>query len=176
VRIVEVIPKSVAADVSELVFSEQPKVLQADPIVEWVLEKVKKGETKDLSYTVKKQLESVESTTLSVFGNCPLVVTYAVNEQTNECKAFAGPCEVPKGWGIVDKCPAIPVIASQGLNLREQLAIYLGILLVLVLIVWLFVYRRPSGPKRYYSLSGEEPKRSHPSRHTPTKRVPKKSK
>lgn len=66
VKIVESIPKDVAADVSELEFpGAKPRVLQADPIVEWTFDEVKAGEEKDLSYVVKKELKSIESTTFS---------------------------------------------------------------------------------------------------------------
>lgn len=67
VNIVEVIPKSVAASISEVIFlGEQPKVLQADPIVQWEFSEVKKDETKDLSYQVNKKLDVLESNTVAV--------------------------------------------------------------------------------------------------------------
>jgi len=53
VTIVEVIPKSVASSADALFFpGEKPKILQRDPVVEWFFESVRKGESKDLSYTV----------------------------------------------------------------------------------------------------------------------------
>lgn len=67
VNIVEVIPKSVAASISEVIFlGEQPKVLQADPVVQWEFAEVKKTETKDLSYQVSKKIEKLESQTVAV--------------------------------------------------------------------------------------------------------------
>lgn len=67
VNIVEVIPKSVAASISEVIFlGEQPKVLQADPVVQWEFAEVKKDETKDLSYQVSKKIEKLESQTVAV--------------------------------------------------------------------------------------------------------------
>ncbi|MEK6910055.1 MAG: hypothetical protein AABW61_03200, partial [Candidatus Aenigmatarchaeota archaeon] len=67
VNIVEVIPKSVAASILDVIFlGEQPKVLQADPIVQWEFPEVKKDETKDLSYQVPKKIEKIESQTVAV--------------------------------------------------------------------------------------------------------------
>lgn len=67
VNIVEVIPKSVAASILDVIFlGEQPKVLQADPIVQWEFSEVKKDETKDLSYQVPKKIEKIESQTIAV--------------------------------------------------------------------------------------------------------------
>jgi len=67
VNIVEVIPKSVAASASDVTFlGEQPKVLQADPIVQWEFAEVKKDETKDLSYQVNKKIEVLETNTVAV--------------------------------------------------------------------------------------------------------------
>jgi len=69
VVLVEVIPKSVAADIDDVVFlGESPIILQSDPIVKWEFPSVAKGQTKDLSYSVKQQLTSIESTTLAVAG------------------------------------------------------------------------------------------------------------
>ncbi len=67
VKIVEVIPKSVAASIAEVIFiGEQPTVLQADPIVQWQFSEVKQGETKDLSYTINKKLDTLNTTTIAV--------------------------------------------------------------------------------------------------------------
>lgn len=67
VKIVQVIPKSVAQNVAEVIFGGgQPAVLQADPVVQWSFDSVAEGETKDLSYTVKKKLTSLEATTVAV--------------------------------------------------------------------------------------------------------------
>lgn len=67
VNIVEVISKSVAASISDVIFlGEQPKVLQADPVVQWSFPEVKKDETKDLSYQVAKKIETLETKTVAV--------------------------------------------------------------------------------------------------------------
>jgi len=66
VDIIEDIPKTVASDVNEITFlGEQPTVLQADPIVQWSFDVIKKGEEKDLSYVVDKKLEALESVTVA---------------------------------------------------------------------------------------------------------------
>lgn len=65
VEVVEVIPKSVAQNVAELLFGEAPRVLQADPIVMWAIPSLRAGESRDLSYVVKKSLTELESTTIA---------------------------------------------------------------------------------------------------------------
>lgn len=67
VDIVEVIPKNIATSVDEIKFlGAQPKILQADPVVQWSFVEVKQGETKDLSYQISKKIEKVETTTIAV--------------------------------------------------------------------------------------------------------------
>ncbi|MBI2543318.1 MAG: hypothetical protein HYW24_03970 [Candidatus Aenigmarchaeota archaeon] len=67
VKLVEVIPKNVAANVNDVKFlGEQPSILQADPIVQWSFSEVKTGESKDLSYQVNKKIETLNSTTIAV--------------------------------------------------------------------------------------------------------------
>lgn len=64
-NLIEVIPKDVAKNVSEVAFKVQPKILQSDPIVQWTFDLLQKGDTKDLSYTVNKKLSSLTSTFLA---------------------------------------------------------------------------------------------------------------
>jgi len=64
-NLIEVIPKDVAKNVSEVAFKVQPIILQSDPIVQWTFDALGKGETKDLSYTVNKKLSSITSTSLA---------------------------------------------------------------------------------------------------------------
>lgn len=67
VTIVEVISKSVAANIADVIFlGEKPTVLQADPIVQWEFQEVKQGETKDLSYQVAKKIDTLTSNTVAV--------------------------------------------------------------------------------------------------------------
>jgi archaellin len=63
--VVEEIPKVVAADVSEMKLRERPEVLLADPIVKWQFDHVPEGQTKEFSYTVPKELDSVESVSVA---------------------------------------------------------------------------------------------------------------
>ena len=67
VEIIEVVPKTTAQSSDELHFPGiKPIILQKDPVLQWLFDTVKKGETKDLSYVVKKKLTSVESITTAV--------------------------------------------------------------------------------------------------------------
>lgn len=67
VVIVQVIPKSVAQTIADVIFGGQtPAVLQSDPVVQWTFDSVAKGETKDFSYSVKKKLDALPTTTVAV--------------------------------------------------------------------------------------------------------------
>ena len=66
VEIIEVIPKDVAADVSEIIFTTEPIVLQADPIVQWNIPLIASGQSIDLSYYVSKKLTSINDKTIAV--------------------------------------------------------------------------------------------------------------
>ncbi len=67
VDIVEVIPKSVAQDVSQLLFPDgMPEILQADPIVKWSFNNVYQGQVLETSYVVQSKLTSVTSDTIPV--------------------------------------------------------------------------------------------------------------
>jgi len=66
VTIVESIPKSVANDISSILFpGVQPTILQADPIVSWTFPSIKPGETKNLSYIVAGKVDSLDSVTVA---------------------------------------------------------------------------------------------------------------
>ncbi len=66
VKLVEVIPKSVANSASELIFSGvAPTILQDDPVVAWTFSSMSAGETKEVSYVAKQALTSAGSTTLA---------------------------------------------------------------------------------------------------------------
>jgi hypothetical protein len=66
VTIIETIPKSVALDISAILFpGETPTILQADPIVSWTFPSIKPGETKDMSYIVTGKIDSLDSTTVA---------------------------------------------------------------------------------------------------------------
>jgi len=95
VKIVEVIPKDVAADIAELVFTTPPTVLQADPIVQWLVPSIASGQSVDLSYYVSKKLTSIDDKTVVVGtksavqpGEEPPVVTPGEEEEEVEKGKF----------------------------------------------------------------------------------------
>ncbi|MFH1439285.1 MAG: LamG-like jellyroll fold domain-containing protein, partial [Candidatus Woesearchaeota archaeon] len=57
-----IIPKHVAESASELVFvSKGVEILQDDPIIEWSVDELDAGETKEFSYIVKRKLTKIET-------------------------------------------------------------------------------------------------------------------
>ncbi|HIG98506.1 TPA: hypothetical protein HA231_03735 [Candidatus Woesearchaeota archaeon] len=69
VEVVEVIPKLAASNVNQVTFKgEQPAVLEADPVVKWFFPQISKGQTKDLSYTINKDIRNVGTSTVAVQG------------------------------------------------------------------------------------------------------------
>ncbi len=64
VVIIEIIPKTTASDIFEIKFSSQPTILQADPVVEWSFANIRQGETREVSYTVNKNLSVLETDTI----------------------------------------------------------------------------------------------------------------
>ncbi|MBN2567179.1 hypothetical protein JXB02_03800 [Candidatus Woesearchaeota archaeon] len=64
VTILEDIPKEVAESADELVFSVQPIVIEADPLIMWQFERLEAPV--ELSYTVKKELETVNTSTVPI--------------------------------------------------------------------------------------------------------------
>jgi len=66
IKIIEVVPKTTAKSSDDLVFlGEVPEVLQKDPVLQWVIDSLKKGKSLDLRYIVKKKLASIKSYTLA---------------------------------------------------------------------------------------------------------------
>lgn len=61
VDLVAVIPKEAASDVSELSFSEEPEILEADPVVKWAFQNIPQGQIKDYSYTVNADAHNFET-------------------------------------------------------------------------------------------------------------------
>jgi len=100
VIIVEVIPKSVAAEVSEIIFGTSPKVLQEDPIVQWTITDLAKGKTMDLSYVVKSKVLSLDSQTLAKTtggeGEGPVAEVEGEVEIPTEEKEEEKEIEIPK--------------------------------------------------------------------------------
>lgn len=96
VNIIEIIPKATASSTDDIVFTgEQPVILQRDPVVQWLFDKIGKGETKDLSYIVKKKVNSIDSVSL---GSAGKVVGEEIPEEApSETK------ELPTGAGVAEK-------------------------------------------------------------------------
>lgn len=118
VTVVETIPKSVAADASELVFAgTQPTVLQADPIVSWNFESISAGETKDLSYVVKKKVES--------FGDSVTVASGVVDTVAPTPTPTPTPDATP---------PA-----------QDNTALYVGIVIVLIVAGYYYFFMMKKG-------------------------------
>jgi len=61
----EIIPKELAEDASQAHFLENAIVIEADPIVKWNFDYVPDDQEKDYAYVVDKEIESVETTTIS---------------------------------------------------------------------------------------------------------------
>lgn len=69
VEVVEVIPKLAASNVDQVTFKgEQPVVLEADPVVKWFFAQVSKGQNKDLSYAISKDIRNIGTSTVAVQG------------------------------------------------------------------------------------------------------------
>ena len=104
VEVVEVIPKAAASNVNQVTFKgDQPQVLEADPVVKWFFSQVTKGTTKDLSYTVNKDIRNIGTTTVGVQGRAeaaPSVQPPAVPEKKEEeAKAIIPPAKKPTPVG-----------------------------------------------------------------------------
>ncbi|PIN87928.1 hypothetical protein COV12_01295, partial [Candidatus Woesearchaeota archaeon CG10_big_fil_rev_8_21_14_0_10_32_24] len=65
VNIIEVIPKDITMYASTITFpNEQPQILEEDPVVQWHFDYLAAGETKELSYIVRKRVTEITSTTI----------------------------------------------------------------------------------------------------------------
>ncbi|MBU1199127.1 MAG: hypothetical protein KKF46_02740 [Nanoarchaeota archaeon] len=81
VRIIEYIPKSIASSASSsLVFtSDNPKILAEDPLLEWNVPLIRKGETKTFQYYVKGEVTSDDFRTF-VVNTKPKALTVPTGE------------------------------------------------------------------------------------------------
>ncbi|MBI5389894.1 hypothetical protein HZB02_00210 [Candidatus Woesearchaeota archaeon] len=72
INVIETVPKTSAATASEITYlGEKPVVLQEDPILQWSFDRIKKGESKDLSYVINKKLDRLDSKTVVVAQATP---------------------------------------------------------------------------------------------------------
>jgi hypothetical protein len=116
VQIIEVVPKTVASSTDNFVFPElQPIILQKDPILQWVIDKINKGETKKFTYIVKKQLSKIESTTLSSGKIVELVEKPPVEEEKPPIEEKKPEVKPPVKKQIINGIIIVVVIVIIGL-------------------------------------------------------------
>ena len=56
-----VIPKEIAESIDNVTFSEDPEILEDDPVVKWAFKNIPQGEYKEYSYTVDKDVQTFET-------------------------------------------------------------------------------------------------------------------
>lgn len=56
-----VVPKEIARSVKDLDFSEEPEVIEEDPVIKWAFKNVPQGQTKDYAYTVSKDVQNFDT-------------------------------------------------------------------------------------------------------------------
>ncbi len=94
---------------------------------------------------------------------CAQVITSA-QSPAGACAKFPTPCDVPTGWKVVSQCQSVTVVTTPttvpqqppvqkvegGMTKNEQLALFLGIIVVALLVVWLFVYHRAPPKDKFF--------------------------
>lgn len=133
VEIIEVIPKDTASNVDQVTFiGEKPAILEADPVVKWSFSEVKKGQTRDLSYTVNKDIRLTNSTTLAVGSKV------AASSAVTPPPAPA----VPEG-GSEEERPPVDIVKPTKRN--TLILVFMAALIPVA--GWLFIRSRRSGKK-----------------------------
>lgn len=66
VGIIEVIPKSAAKSADEVKFNLRPDILQADPIVAWTFDELRRDETRIITYVVKGKVTDLLNQSISL--------------------------------------------------------------------------------------------------------------
>ncbi|MEA3430606.1 MAG: hypothetical protein U9R08_05010 [Nanoarchaeota archaeon] len=56
-----VVPKDIAKNVKMLDFSEEPEVIEEDPVIKWAFKNIPQGQTKDYSFTVSKDVQNFDT-------------------------------------------------------------------------------------------------------------------
>jgi hypothetical protein len=85
VRILELIPKSVAQNSSLIAFtslSGNPRIIEQDPLIEWNIPLLMKGETKEFTYYLKADINKDEFRSACIYDNINPVAQPA-QEETN---------------------------------------------------------------------------------------------
>ena len=76
---------------------------------------------------------------------CLQVITFAINIDTGECRAFPSPCDIPDGWKVVDECPPVqPVFILLYI-------IILAFLATVITLIWLQRKRIRMGIRNFFS-------------------------
>ena len=102
VEIIEIIPKDIVENASELVFSGiKPEILERDPILKWELESVEK-----IEYIIPGKIEEIDSIiTLAGIRNFCGDGICQENENCSTCEVDCGPCPskqtLPAGRAIL---------------------------------------------------------------------------
>ncbi|MBI2143947.1 hypothetical protein HYU17_02230 [Candidatus Woesearchaeota archaeon] len=134
VEVVEVIPKAAASNVNQVMFKgEQPTVLEADPVVKWFFSQVARGQKKDMSYTVNKDIRNIGTSTVAVQG-----------------RAEAAPAVAPEAppappAPVVEKGEEKPPVEVKKPSLVNSLVLVV-VILVAVVGAWMFIKGRKKGP------------------------------
>ena len=61
INLLLVIPKTVAKDINALDFSEEPEIIEKDPVIKWAFKNIPQGQTKDYAYTVSQDVQNFET-------------------------------------------------------------------------------------------------------------------
>ncbi|MBW3003524.1 hypothetical protein KY337_03100 [Candidatus Woesearchaeota archaeon] len=69
VEVLVVVPKDIAGDVKELVFSEMPEVIEKDPVIKWAFKNIPQGQTKDYAFTVSKDVQNFDTLAVAAADN-----------------------------------------------------------------------------------------------------------
>jgi len=158
VDIIQIIPKGIAATIAEVTFlSGTPAVLQSDPIVKWSFASVSSGETKSMSYTVKKQLSDTSViTTLAAAGEItakPPVVCIAGNKRCSEgnlqeCSADGSGWQATKtcDYGCdeaTSQCKTPSGVTPQQESGRNILFVFLGLIIAIAVVMLIgYAYKK----------------------------------
>jgi len=60
-EVIETIPKTLASSINKIRFDREPEIIEADPVVKWILGKVSNSEKIHLSYTILNETDDLSS-------------------------------------------------------------------------------------------------------------------
>ncbi len=90
---------------------------------------------------------------------CQDVLTFAVEPGTGDCYEFDSGCDVPAGWTNVESCDDAatpPTVVTGSMSANENLAVFLGLVVIVLMVLWLFVYRKPKAEEIVFHTSIKE--------------------